>query len=143
MPVTLSLKHSAGVAAVQLHRGLAVDAGGAFLLSRMIGLPKAKELIFFGDALAAEDARVLGLCNKVVPRAELESAARTWGDRLAHGPTFALGLSKRLLNRAYESTLEACLEEEGFAQSLVAQSEDLAEGMRAFAERRAPQFKGR
>jgi 2-(1,2-epoxy-1,2-dihydrophenyl)acetyl-CoA isomerase len=78
-----------------------------------------------------------------VPRAELESVAREWGERLARGPTFALGLSKRLLNRAYESSLESCLEEEGFAQSLVAQSEDLAEGMRAFAEHRPPQFKGR
>jgi len=128
---------------VFVRRGLAVDAGGAFLLSRAIGLPKAKELVFFGDALAAEDARALGLCNKVVPRAELESTAREWGERLARGPTFALGLSKRLLTRAYESSLEACLEEEGFAQSLVAQSEDMAEGMRAFAARRAPQFKGR
>ncbi len=99
--------------------------------------------MFFGDALSAEDAHTLGLCNKVVPRADLESVAREWGERLAHGPTFALGLSKRLLTRAYESSLEACLEEEAFAQSLAAQSEDVAEGMRAFAEHRRPEFKGR
>lgn len=128
---------------VFVRRGLAVDAGGAFLLSRAIGLHKAKELVLLGDALSAEDARAAGLCNRVVPRAELEAAAREWGERLAGGPTFALGLSKRLLTRAYESTLEACLEEEAFAQSLVAQSEDMAEGMRAFAERRRPDFKGR
>ena len=64
-------------------------------------------------------------------------------ERLARGPTLALGLSKRLLQRAYESGLETCLEEEALAQTLVAQSEDLQEGMRAFAERRKPEFKGR
>jgi 2-(1,2-epoxy-1,2-dihydrophenyl)acetyl-CoA isomerase len=63
--------------------------------------------------------------------------------RLAEGPTFALGLSKRLLERAYTSSLDTCLEEEALAQSLVARSEDMAEGVRAFAERRAPVFKGR
>jgi len=128
---------------VFVRRGLVVDAGGAFLLSRMVGLLRAKELVFLGDALPAEEARALGLCNKVVPRAELESAAREWGERLARGPTFALGLSKRLLNRAYENSLETCLEEEAFAQSLAAQSEDMTEGMRAFAEQRRPEFKGR
>jgi 2-(1,2-epoxy-1,2-dihydrophenyl)acetyl-CoA isomerase len=128
---------------VFVRRGLAVDAGGAFLLSRMIGIHRAKELVLLGDAIAAEDALRLGLCNRVVPRADLEGAAREWGRRLAAGPTFALGLSKRLLTRAYESGLEACLEEEAFAQSLAAGSEDVAEGMRAFVERRSPEFKGR
>ena len=128
---------------VFVRRGLAVDAGGAYLLARMLGIHQAKELVLLGDALAAEDALRLGLVNKVVPRAGLEDAARTWGARLAAGPTFALGLSKRLLNRAYESGLETCLEEEAFAQSLVAQSDDVQEGLRAFAERRKPAFKGR
>lgn len=124
-------------------RGIAVDSAGAFLLSRLVGLLKAKELVLFGDDVPAEEALRLGLCNKVVPRAELEAAARAWGERLAQGPTFALGLSKRLLEHAYESTLETCLEEEALAQSLVARSEDMQEGMRAFAERRKPDFKGR
>ena len=124
-------------------RGIAVDSAGAFLLSRLVGLLKAKELVLLGDDLPAEEALRIGLCNKVVPRPELESAARAWGDRLAHGPTFALGLSKRLLERAYESGLETCLEEEALAQSLVAGSEDMREGLRAFAERRKPDFKGR
>jgi 2-(1,2-epoxy-1,2-dihydrophenyl)acetyl-CoA isomerase len=128
---------------VFVRRGLAVDAAGAFLLSRLVGLLKAKELVLLGDDLPAEEALRLGLCNRVVPRAELEETARAWGDRLARGPTFALGLSKRLLERAYESSLETALEEEALAQSLVARSEDVQEGMRAFAERRKPEFKGR
>jgi 2-(1,2-epoxy-1,2-dihydrophenyl)acetyl-CoA isomerase len=124
-------------------RGIAIDSGGAFLLSRLVGLQKAKELVFFADDVPADEALRIGLCNKVVPRAELEAAARAWGERLAHGPTFALGLSKHLLERAYESGLETCLEDEALAQSLVARSEDMQEGMRAFAERRKPDFKGR
>jgi 2-(1,2-epoxy-1,2-dihydrophenyl)acetyl-CoA isomerase len=124
-------------------RGIAVDSGGAFLLSRLVGMLKAKELVFFADDIPAAEAQRLGLCNRVVPRAELEAAAREWGDRLAKGPTFALAMSKRLLHCAYESGLETCLEEEGFAQSLVAQSEDMQEGVRAFAEKRPPAFKGR
>ena len=124
-------------------RGIAIDSGGAFLLSRLVGLLKAKELVLLADDVSADEALRLGLCNKVVPRADLEAAARGWGERLARGPTLALGLSKRLLQRAYESGLETCLEEEALAQTLVAQSEDLQEGMRAFTERRKPEFKGR
>jgi len=124
-------------------RGLAIDSGGAFLLSRLVGLLKAKELVLLADDVSADEALRLGLCNKVVPRADLEAAARGWGERLARGPTLALGLSKRLLQRAYESGLDTCLEEEALAQTLVAQSEDMQEGMRAFAERRTPEFKGR
>src|SRR2546422_1029103 len=74
---------------------------------------------------------------------ELEKPAREWGERLAQGPTFALGLSKRLLNRALQSDLETCLAEEAFTQALVAQSEDMREGIRSFMEKRPPTFKGR
>jgi len=126
-----------------VRRGIAIDAGGAFLLPRLLGLSKAKELVFFGDDLPAAEALRLGLVNKVVPAAELDAAAREWAERLAQGPTFAIGMSKRLLNRSLESSLETCLEEEGMAQSLVTQSEDTKEGMRAFMEKRSPSFTGR
>ena len=124
-------------------RGIAIDSAGAFLLSRLVGLLKAKELVLLADDVPADEALRLGLCNKVVPRAELEAAARAWGERLARGPTLALGMSKRLLQRAYESGLETCLEEEALAQTLVAESEDMREGVRAFAEKRKPEFRGR
>ncbi|MEA2625223.1 MAG: 2-(1,2-epoxy,2-dihydrophenyl)acetyl-CoA isomerase [Candidatus Binatota bacterium] len=126
-----------------VRRGLAVDGGGAYLLPRRIGLARAKELVFLGDDLSATDAQRIGLINRCVPAGELEATVRGIAERIACGPTFALGLSKRLLNRSLDSDLESALAEEAFAQSLVVQSEDAKEGMKAFAEKRSPAFKGR
>ena len=128
---------------VFVRRGIAVDAGGGFLLPRHVGLHKAKELVFFGDDLSAADAERLGLVNRVVPAAELTRTAREWAERLAKGPTFALGLSKRLLNRSLQSDLDTCFAEEAFSQALTANSEDMREGIRSFMEKRAPAFTGR
>jgi 2-(1,2-epoxy-1,2-dihydrophenyl)acetyl-CoA isomerase len=128
---------------VFVRRGIAVDAGGAFLLPRLIGLQKAKELVFFGDDLSAAEAQRIGLVSQVVAADQLTSAARQWAERLATGPTFAIGMSKRLLNRSLESSFETALEEEATAQALVTQSEDTREGMMAFVERREPRFTGR
>lgn len=128
---------------VFVRRGIALDAGGAFLLARHVGLHKAKELVFFGDDLSAEDALRLGIVNRVVPGAELEAAARAWATRLAGGPTFAIGLSKRLLNRSLASSIDQCFAEEAFTQALVANSEDMREGIRSFMEKRPPAFTGR
>jgi 2-(1,2-epoxy-1,2-dihydrophenyl)acetyl-CoA isomerase len=127
---------------VFVRRGIAVDGGGAFLLPRLIGLAKAKELVFFGDDLPAEDALRIGLVNQVVPGAQLSDTAHAWAAKLAEGPTFAIGMSKRLLNRSLDSDLETALEEEALVQSLVVQSADTKEGMLAFAERRKPVFTG-
>ena len=128
---------------VFVRRGIALDAGGAFLLPRHLGLHKAKELVFFGDDLTAADAERLGLVNKVVPAAELEATAREWAERLAKGPTFAIGLSKRLMNRSLQSDMDTCLAEEAFTQALTANSEDMREGIRSFMEKRPPAFTGR
>jgi 2-(1,2-epoxy-1,2-dihydrophenyl)acetyl-CoA isomerase len=128
---------------VFVRRGIAVDAGGAYLLMRRIGIAKAKEMVFLGDDLPAREAERIGLINRCVPGAELQAATRALAERLAQGPTFAIGMSKRLLNRAVESDLETSFSDEAFAQSLVSQSQDIKEGMRAFMEKRPPQFKGR
>ncbi len=128
---------------VFVRRGIAVDAGGAYLLPRLIGLAKAKELVFFGDDLSPDEALRIGLINKVVPADGLREATREWAEKLAQGPTFAIGMSKRLLNRSLDSDLETAFEEEALIQSLVTTSEDTKEGLTAFAERRAPAFKGR
>jgi 2-(1,2-epoxy-1,2-dihydrophenyl)acetyl-CoA isomerase len=128
---------------VFVRRGLAIDAGGAYLLPRLIGLAKAKELVFFGDDVSADEALRIGLVNKVVPADGLQAAAREWAERAATGPTFAIGMSKRLLNRSLESDMETAFDEEALVQSLVTQSEDTKEGLLAFAERRQPVFTGK
>jgi 2-(1,2-epoxy-1,2-dihydrophenyl)acetyl-CoA isomerase len=123
-------------------RGLVVDAGGAYLLTRLIGPQRAKELIFFGDDLPAAEAARLGLVNRVVPADKLIATAADWASRLAAGPTLALGLGKRLVNHALDTDRAGCLAEEALAADVNMFGEDGQEGLRAFLERRAPRFQG-
>lgn len=127
---------------VFVRRGIIPDAGGCYLLPRIIGLQKAKELMFFGDDVSASEAERMGLVNKVVPLGDLDKTATEWAGRLATLPTKALGMTKWLLNRSFESSRSTAFEEEAFGQELVGHTEDSGEGMRAFIERRAPEFKG-
>jgi len=127
---------------VFVRRGIAPDAGGAYLLTRLVGPQKAKELFFYGDDVPAVDAERLGLVNRVVPRAELLAEADRWARRLATGPTKAIGLTKSLVNRALESDRTTALWDEAVAQELVTGTQDCAEGLAAFAERRPPVFTG-
>lgn len=123
-------------------RGLVTDAGGAYLLTRLIGPQRAKELIFFGDDLPAAEAARLGLVNRVVPADKLAETAAGWASRLAAGPTVALGLGKRLVNHALDADRAGCLAEEALAAEVNMFSEDGQEGLRAFLERRPPRFLG-
>jgi len=127
---------------VFVRRGLVVDGAGAYLLTRRIGVHRAKELIFFGDDLPAAEAERLGLVNRVVPASQLAGTARAWAQRLAEGPTVALGLGKRLVNRALDVDRATALAEEALAAEINMTSADGQEGLRAFAERRTPAFRG-
>jgi 2-(1,2-epoxy-1,2-dihydrophenyl)acetyl-CoA isomerase len=127
---------------VFVRRGLVPDGGGCWLLPRLVGLQKAKELMLFGDDVPAEEALRLGLINRVVPRDELEKAAGEWAGRLAAGPTRALGLTKGLLNRSLGSDRATALREEALAQELNMTTHDANEGVDAFVERRDPVFRG-
>jgi 2-(1,2-epoxy-1,2-dihydrophenyl)acetyl-CoA isomerase len=122
--------------------GLVVDAGGAYLLPRLVGLPRAKAMVMLGEGVTGQAAVDAGLAYRCVGEAELSDAAVELAVRLAAGPTRSLGLSKRLLNASFETDLARSLDQEGTFQSLAATSEDLAEGMAAFKERRDPRFTG-
>ena len=127
---------------VFVRRGIVPDGGGAYLLTRLVGPQVAKELVFFGDDLAAPDAARLGLVNRVVPGAELLDTAREWATRLASGPTPAISLSKRLINRALDIDRVSAFGDERWAQEIAMASHDAAEGLASFAERRPPAFLG-
>ncbi|RPF46296.1 2-(1,2-epoxy-1,2-dihydrophenyl)acetyl-CoA isomerase [Streptomyces sp. Ag109_G2-6] len=124
-------------------RGLVPDGAGAYLLPRLLGPQKAKELMFFGDAVPAAEAARLGLVNKVVPADELEAAAREWAERLAQGPTRALALTKQLVNASLDSDRATALAAEATAQELNMTTADANEGVASFVERRTPKYRGR
>ncbi|HVM63501.1 MAG TPA: enoyl-CoA hydratase/isomerase family protein [Acidimicrobiales bacterium] len=127
---------------VFVRRGIIPDGGGAYLLTRLIGLHKAKELVFFGDDLGAEEAARLGLVNTVVPPDALDATVREWAERLANGPTIAIGLAKRLLNRALDADRLTAFSEEATAQEMAMSSLDAQEGVASFVERRPTAFNG-
>jgi 2-(1,2-epoxy-1,2-dihydrophenyl)acetyl-CoA isomerase len=122
--------------------GLVVDAGGAYLLPRLVGLSRAKAMVLLGEGATGETAVRDGLAYKCVPIDDLDTTAHELAARLAAGPTRSLGLSKRLLNRSFETDLPVTLDLEGAYQSLATTSGDLAEGMASFREKRDPRFTG-
>jgi len=127
---------------VFVRRGLIPDGGVAYLLPRVLGMHKAKELVFFGDDLSASDAQALGIVNKVVPAAELRATAKEWAERLASGPTKAIGWAKKLLHDASELSRRDLLEEEAMLVEMNSATEDSKEGVTSFRERRQPEWKG-
>ena len=127
---------------VFVRRGLVPDGGGAYLLPRLVGPQRAKELMFFGDALTAADAERLGLVNRVVRDEELEKTARAWAERLASGPTRALALTKQLVNASLDTDRAAAFAAEAAAQEINMTTADARDGVRSFVERRSAEFRG-
>ena len=123
--------------------GLVPDSGLARTLVRALGRHRAFEILIGERQLSADDARDLGLVAAVVPADRLADAARELAARLAAGPTAAIGLTKRLLNAAEDATLAEALATEAALQELAGRTDDHAEGVAAFGEKRDPRFTGR
>jgi 2-(1,2-epoxy-1,2-dihydrophenyl)acetyl-CoA isomerase len=134
---------SARFSEIFVKRGLAIDLGGSWLLPRLVGLHKAKELALLGDMLDAKEAERIGIVNRVVPDAQLDAFVADWAGRLAAGPPLALQLTKRMLTMGMAMSLSEALHQEAMAQSVTGASQDTAEAMRAFFGKREPRFEGR
>ncbi len=120
--------------------GLHPDWGGTYFLPRLVGLARALELSWTGELISAAEALRIGLVERVVPHDELPGAVRSLAERLAAAPAASVSLAKRTLGASLHRTLEECLEAEADAQAACWESPDAAEGLRAFVEKRAPEF---
>ena len=129
-------------AEIFVKRGLALDFGGSWVLPRLIGLHRAKELAFLGDIIDAPEAERLGLVNRVVPHEQLSKEGAALAARLATLPPLQLSVIKRQLNDSFGVTMAEAVEAEGVAQALMATSRDTAEAMLAFIQKREPRFTG-
>ena len=125
-----------------VRRGLVPDGGGAYLLPRRVGVARAMELMLLGDDLSANEAERIGLVSRVVPAEQLDAHVHALAERLAKGPTRALGLTKWLVNRSLESDRATAFREEALAQELNMTTVDANEGVQAFVERRDPEYQG-
>lgn len=121
---------------------LVPDLGGLYLLTRVVGLNKAKELCFTAKKINAQDALALGIANHVVPADKLLSEAQRIAAEIAAGPAMALAQTKTLLNLSSTSTFEQMLEYESYAQTVAYVTDEHREGVAAFREKRAPDFRG-
>lgn len=123
--------------------GLMPDGGSTYFLPRVVGYAKAFELMATGDIISAQDALALGLINRVVPVEELDATVDALAARLAASPSIALAKIKAGLNHGQTSDLAAALDFEAVNQADCFRSEDFAEGVAAFREKRSPNFTGR
>ncbi len=122
--------------------GLVPDSGSSYFLTRTLGPGRALELIMTGRTVGAREAETLGLVNKVVTAAELDRAVEETAEKLANGPTKAIGLSKRIVNRIAGFDLSEALEYEAQSQDIAGKTGDHLEAVRAFLEKRQPKFSG-
>ncbi|WP_216892265.1 enoyl-CoA hydratase/isomerase family protein [Nocardia alni] len=122
-------------------RGLSIDGGGSWLVPRLVGLGRAKEIMFLASRVTAPEAAEMGLVNRCVPDADLDQLTDDWANRLADGPRRALSVIKGQLNASFERSFGDAIEAEVLGQSLAFRSKESREGAKAFFEKRRPDFR--
>ena len=122
--------------------GLIPDSGGTFFLPRLIGFGKASALMMLGDKISGDEAEKLGMIYKVVSDSELMTVSMQIANTLGNMPTIGIGLTKRLLNESMHNNLEQQLNAEMHVQAIAAKTYDHKEGIKAFLEKRKPEFRG-
>ena len=126
-----------------LTRGFTPDSGSTWLVPRLIGVARAREFLMLGRELSGTEAASIGLIHRAVPDPDLDATAARLVGELAGGATVALGLTKRCINRSLQSGLVEAMENESFALEISSRSQDFKEGLLAFREHRAADFRGR
>jgi len=122
--------------------GTSPDGGSTYFLPRIVGRRKAMEIAMLSDRFNAEDAKDMGLVNKVVPADDLDAAVMDWAEKLSSGPSFAYGWTKKLIDQSFNSDIDKQLEAERDGIVSCAGSADMQEGIRAFVEKRRAEFSG-
>lgn len=128
--------------AIFAKRGLSLDGGLSWLLPRIVGPHRAKELALFARIISADEAAELGLLNRIVPAAEIDAFVDGWAQELAAGPPIALTMTKKMLDRAFEQSFEQALDDEARCQTVNFATNDTLEAITAFIEKRTPTFRG-
>jgi enoyl-CoA hydratase/carnithine racemase len=134
---------SARLSMIFAKRGLALDNGASWLLPRLVGMARAKEIALFGGMWSGEEAAAIGLVNRALPPEELDGFVEDWTTQLAAGPPLALSMTKTLLHASSTASMEQAVEDEARCQALNFSTADTKEAMAAFAEKREPVYIGR
>ncbi|MCR5980600.1 enoyl-CoA hydratase [Gordonia jinghuaiqii] len=122
-------------------RGLSIDGGGSWLVPRLVGLGRAKEIMFLAARVSGPEAAEMCLVNRCVPDADLDGFVDDWSARLADGPRRALSVIKQQLNASFERSFADAIESEAVGQALSFRSKESREGAKAFFEKRVPDFR--
>lgn len=128
---------------VFINIGLVPDSGSSYFLPWLVGMAKAFELCSMGNKVKAGEALQLGLVNKVVAAAQLDASVKEYTDYFAKAPTRSIGIIKKMLNKAATSNLDEMLDYEAYSQETAGSTYDHQEGVKAFLEKRKPEFLGK